>query len=201
MIELRVRHKPGARCHPGARISRLSSLRQRTQHPRGLFVLLHALRREVRGGLAVGVAGDLDTARAVREAVSWPSRSCCTIAFQSSTPVSSGIEVNLPNWYRTHVRARRARGCVRRPGRQQSIAGCIRPRTSDAACVEHLAGDIPVEAVRLEVRRIGVGEQFREISRNDLAVLLLDADADVDGHGRLLGCYGCKRAWHVDARM
>jgi hypothetical protein len=51
--------------------------------------------------------------------------------------------------------------------------------------LEHRAGHVPVVVVRLEVERVGVGQQARESLGYLAAVALLDAY--VDGHGLYLG--------------
>jgi hypothetical protein len=44
---------------------------------------------------------------------------------------------------------------------------------------EHRSGDVPVEALRFQVKRVGVGEQVRESVRDGLAIGRADADLDV----------------------
>jgi hypothetical protein len=63
--------------------------------------------------------------------------------------------------------------------------------------VEHRAGDVPVVVVRLQVQRVGVGEEPTEL-RGDLEAGLL-GDADVDeglggvGHDRSFPAARCRR--------
>jgi hypothetical protein len=49
--------------------------------------------------------------------------------------------------------------------------------------VEHGAGHVPVEIVRGEVQRVGIGQQAAQAGRNRAAVLVADADVDADGAG------------------
>jgi hypothetical protein len=52
--------------------------------------------------------------------------------------------------------------------------------------VEHRPRHVPVEVVRGEVQRVGVGQQPRQAAGDGAAILLADADVDRGGGGRLL---------------
>jgi hypothetical protein len=52
--------------------------------------------------------------------------------------------------------------------------------------VEHRPGDVPVEVVRRQVERVGVGEQLRQAADDGGTVGVVDADVDAGsgrGHG------------------
>jgi hypothetical protein len=60
----------------------------------------------------------------------------------------------------------------------------MRSATSSAASHSSLyrAGDVPVEAVRFQVQRIGVGQQLGQMLGDRLAIL----SGDTDGNGHVL---------------
>jgi hypothetical protein len=45
--------------------------------------------------------------------------------------------------------------------------------------LEHRAGDVPVEIMGFEVKRVSVGKQTGKTVRDLLAILLRDADVDL----------------------
>src|SRR5690606_34962176 len=158
------------------------SLQQRAQHPGVLLVGLQALDQQVLGGLVVAVVGHVDgPARAAAHGFVADHQLAHHLA-----PVGrlggAGLLADRGELDELGVGA----GGVEAQG--ADALGDLVERVPllgvlllehDVQGVEHRPGHVPVEVVGLEVERVGVGQELRQLGGDLPAVLR--GDADVDG--------------------
>ena len=153
------------------------------EHPGGLFVDLQALGQQVRRGLVTGLLGQREhAARGARNGLvsldeqgDHLHRLRLAGRFLDRGQLRElGVGARRREPERTDpLRDRIQRGPqLRVLGHEHLVQG-----------VEHRAFDVPVEGMRLEVQRVGVGEHLRQAIGDALAVLRRDADVDHGGGG------------------
>ncbi|CAM2144637.1 hypothetical protein PT2222_160110 [Paraburkholderia tropica] len=166
-------------------INRVSS-QQRTQHPRGLFMRLHALREQVGGRLVVGgFRCREDRARGAHHGfLAFHELADHVFGGRHSVGFRNRRELREVLVAARRVHAQRADALGDRVDGQRQFV--VLPFEHQVQRIEHRTRDVPVEVVRLQIQRVGVREQARKTVRDLLAILVADADIHVL-HSRFLG--------------